>query len=889
MQHFFIIDAIGFLFRSFYAIRGMSSSKGIPTNALYGFIRSIEKLFKDFDPKYCVAVFDGPNNKASRVKLYEHYKSNRTGMPDDLAVQLDPAIEFCKLIGIPVLQIEGVEADDTIGTLTRFGLEKGFFIDIVSQDKDLCQLVSAHVNLIHAHKDNLIINSEKVQELYGVKPEQIVDYLAIIGDTSDNIPGITGLGPKAAASLLKEFHTLKNLYANLDAIASDKKRQQLFDAKEVAFLSQSLAMLDFNVTIPQDLSFYEREQYDQEKLAEFYNRYDFHTLLKSLTSETPVTNSKKITTHTYTIIESEAALFKMLSALEKCPSICVDVESESLDKIDGKIVGIGIGGSPETLFYIPFNGTLDEKIIHRHLKPFFSSKSRAFFGHNIKFDLHLLTTHDLFPTLLGFDTMVASYVLHPENNRHNLDFLSLEILQLNKIPIESLIGSGKNQKSMKEAPIEEVARYCTEDVYATILLKEYFEKEIQKAGLETVFYSIDLPLIPVLYSMERHGIYVDKHGLHELSKVLSVEIKKLEEKIFQLAGFEFNIKSPKQLSEVLFTTLQIKPKKKNATTGFSTSADVLESLENEHPIISSILQYRTFEKLRSTYVDSLPDQIHPKTRRIHCNFNQSVTATGRLSCQDPNLQNIPVRSEIGNQIRAAFRPEDPHSVFLAADYSQIELRIVAHFSEDATLVKAFKHDEDVHRLTASLIFDVPIEAVTSEMRSQAKAVNFGIIYGQQAFGLSKETGLSIKEASLFIQRYFERYPKIKAFLESLKEDARKNGFTKSLMGRKRYLSDIHSKNPMLRAQAERFAVNAPIQGTQADIIKLAMVEIDKLLKERHLKSFMVLQIHDELVFEVPKDELLEVESIVKKTMESVYPLKVPLKVNIAVGKNWAEC
>lgn len=888
-KQFFIIDAIGFLFRSFFAIRGMKSPDGTPTNALYGFIRSIEKLFQDFPIENCVAVFDGPNNKASRLAIYSDYKGHRSQMPDELAIQLSLAHEFCSLYGLSQLSIPGVEADDVIATIAKKAEDAGYHVHIFSQDKDLCQLVGTNIDLIQAHKDNLLIDAKGVQQAYGVSPHQIVDYLAMIGDSSDNIPGIPSLGPKTASKLLQEFGSLEELYKRLDEVDNEKKRQIIFDSKETAFLSKKLASLHFDVNVPQDFSFYFKKNPNLSSLYSFYEKFGFKSLVKDAPKDLAIEETKKTFFFQKKIIESEEDLIHALKILQKHPEICFDCETTSLDKLEAKIVGIGLGCDAHSLFYIPFNGILAEDILHKHLEPFFSSSEHAFFGHNAKFDLHMLRNHQLFPKKLSFDTMIASYVIHPENNRHNLDILSLEILQMEKIPIESLIGEGKNKKTMDLVPIDVVASYCLEDVLATILLKKHFEPLIEKHHLKEIFYEIDLPLVPILYEMERHGIYVDKESLHDLSKFLNKELHHLEKKIFELAGKEFNIKSPKQLGEVLFEELEIVAKSKKTKSGFSTSADILEGLKDKHPIIPFVLQYRTLEKLRSTYVDALPEQIHKKTARIHPTFNQSVTATGRLSCQEPNLQNIPVRSEIGLQIRSAFCPEKSTDVYLAADYSQIELRILAHLSGDQKLIEAFEKDEDIHRLTASLIFDCSKEQVTDEMRAQAKAVNFGIIYGQQAFGLSKEIGLSMKESADFIKKYFERYPGVRDFLENEKQKARDTGYSKSILGRQRLIEDINSKNPMIRAQAERYAINTPIQGTQSDLIKLAMIKIDQLLKKHHLKSFLILQIHDELIFEVKKQEIEQVETIVKKTMEKIFPMKVPLKVNISIGKNWGEC
>jgi DNA polymerase-1 len=551
-------------------------------------------------------------------------------------------------------------------------------------------------------------------------------------------------------------------------------------------------------------------------------------------------------------------------------------------------VGVGLAVTPGEAWYIPLNGKIPREKVIKALKGLLENPSIGWIGHHLKYDLHVCLNEGISPATIAFDTLLASYLINPQTQRHNLDELALEHFRKTKIPIEELLGKGKKQITMDAVPIEKVAAYCCEDVDYTLRLKQLFEPELLKLGLTSLFEQIEIPLISILNKMERAGIYVDIAELKEMSHDLSRSLHTLEKKIYQLAGEEFNLNSPKQLSAILFDKLKIKPPKKT-TTGYSTAADVLESLQNEDPIIKKILEYRSLEKLRSTYVDSLPQEVYAHTHRIHCTFNQSVAATGRLSCQNPNLQNIPVRSEEGKKIRHAFRPQKAHTRFLSADYSQIELRLMAHLSEDPVLIKAFNAGEDIHAYTASLVFEVPLEEVTSEMRYLSKAVNFGILYGQQAFGLSQQLGIEYADAARFIKTYFERYPKVKDYLDFCKEAVRKTGRALTLTGRQRPIPEIHSKNPSLRAQAERLAINTPLQGTAADLIKLAMIEIDALLNKHPEFGVMILQIHDELIFETPEDQVHKLSLHVKKIMEGVMTLKVPLIVDISIGKNWAEC
>ena len=890
MNKLFIVDALNFLFRSYYAIGPMTNPQGESTGALYGFIRSLYKIIKDFSPDHIVVVFDGPDNKKSRTDIYSEYKGHRKSMPEDLFPQIEKAKLFCELAGIPQLCVSGVEADDTMGSIAHWAEKNNIEAYLCSSDKDLCQLVSDKVFVLNVHKENLIINKEKVIELFGVHPEQMIDYLAMVGDASDNIPGLEGFGPKTVVALLSEFTTLDFILNHPEKL-SGKKKETIIAQKDIALLSKQLATIQLNVDFPKEENFFHYIRIDSEKIKEFYKEMNFMSLLKEAegsSHKTAALTSKVEIATSYQLINDETSLLFLIETLKNEVEVCLDVETTGLDPMNDLLVGVGLGVKEGEAFYIPCNGNIPKEKVLGALTDLLSAPHTGFYGHNFKYDLHILLNEGLPLPKVGFDTILASYVLRPSTPRHNLDQLTLEKFGKVKVPIEDLIGKGKTQISMLDVPLEKICHYCCEDIDYTIRLKNLFTKELKTESLESVFYDIEIPLIPILLQMERDGIFVDATKLHDMSKDLALKIHAIETAIYELAGESFNLNSPKQLSVILFEKLGLKAPKKTLT-GFSTAADVLESLEDASPIVKKIIEYRTLEKLRSTYVDALPLFINKKTGRIHCTFNQSVTATGRLSCQDPNLQNIPIRSEEGKKIREAFKPQKEDWLFLSSDYSQIELRLLAHLSDDPSLLYAFENGEDVHAYTASLVFDVPLNQVTPEMRYRAKAVNFGILYGQQAYGLSQELSIDFKEAAKFINTYFERYGKVKEYIENCKTTARNAGYAMTITGRKRPIPELTNKNPMIRNAAERLATNTPLQGTAADLIKIAMRQIQKQISERSIEAMMILQIHDELVFEVHKDSVEELSGVVKKIMENVFTLKVPLVVDISIGKNWGEC
>lgn len=884
MDPLYVIDASGYLYRSYFAIRGMTNDRGESTNAIYGFIRSIMKLRKDFDPKNLVCVFDGPKCGKMRRELYSEYKANRSAMPQDLRYQIDWAREFCDLAGIPQLNLPDVEADDTMGTIAKWAEKDHTKVYLCTSDKDMAQLVTDHVFILNTHKENLILDSKGVEETYGVPPTKIIDYLAIIGDSSDNVPGLSGFGPKTAIELLNTFGDLDTILNNPEKIPGKKKQDTVVAHRDIALLSRLLVTIDTNVPIPHDPSFYQVRDPSLEALREFFNEKKFLSLIKELDGNVKTEKPKEETS--YHLVDDEASFAKLLEMLSKQKEVCFDTETTSERPLIAELVGIGFGIKSGEAWYVPANGVIGLEKVLAGVKPLFENPNIHFYGHNTKYDIHILENYGIHVASIGFDTIIASYILNSHNRRHSLDNLALELFDKTKISITELIGKGKNVVTMAEVPIEKVCEYCCEDVDYTCRLKLLLEPQIKERQLNTLYYDLELPLMRVLQKMERRGIFLDVSKLDEMGKVIKKEIDIISQKIYELAGKEFNLNSPLQMGEILFDQLQIPlpPRTKR-----STNAEVLEILAEDYPIAALILEYRQLEKLRSTYIETLPTEVNPKTHRIHPTFNQSIAATGRLSCQDPNLQNIPVRSESGKKIREAFRPQREGWSYLSADYSQIELRLLAHLTEDPALIHAFTHGEDIHTYTAAQVMGIAIDTVTPEERYKAKAVNFGILYGQGAYGLSKQLGVSQKEASQFIDMYFSRYGRVKEFLEHCKDLARIHGKAVTKLGRERLIPEILSKNAPIRQAAERLAVNTPIQGTAADLIKLAMLKVESEILKKKLNSYMILQIHDELIFEAPDDELEVLAPLVRDNMQGCMELKVPLVVDVSVGKNWKEC
>lgn len=893
MQSLYIIDASGYLYRSYFAIRNMTNSQGESTNALYGFARSLLKLEKDFHPTHIVAVFDGPHGGKKREAIYPNYKAHRNATPPDLIYQIEWAKQLCELMGIPHLNIPEVEADDTMGSVAVWAEKIAQKVYLCTSDKDLCQFVNNRVFILNTHKENLILGASEVEAFHGVPPSQMIDYLAITGDSSDNIPGLSGFGPKTAVALLKEHGSLEFILEHPDVV-SGKKRETIIQQAETARLSKKLVTIDTQVEFPQSEHYFKIKSVEINPLKDFYAKMNFNTLIRELdqgihfganATESPKISSESVT---YTLVDDEHALNELLQNLSRQKEVCFDIETTNEHPLKADLVGIGFAFEPTKAWYIPANGKIGQKRLLEALKELFENSKIGFYSHHVKYSYEVLSNYQITPAHICFDSMLASYLLNSHSHRHGLDYLILELLGKVKIPPSDLLGKGKKEINMGQVPIEKVSHFCCEDVDYMCRLKALLQTSLEERHLTPLLTDLELPLLPVLAAMEERGIYLDTHYLQQLSLEITQQIAILEKEIYLLADCQFNLNSPKQLSEVLFTKMGIKPPKKT-TTGHSTDAEVLDLLAQNYPIAVKILAYRTLEKLRSTYIDALPKEVYEKTHRIHCSFNQTVAATGRLSCQNPNLQNIPIRSEIGRKIRAAFKPEKENWSYLAADYSQIELRLLAHFSADPKLLEAFQEERDIHAHTASTVLGIALEEVTKEQRQSAKAVNFGILYGQQAYGLAKELGIEVKQAASFIDKYFHGYQRVEQFIEECKEKARATGKTVTYTGRERLIPEIHSKNGMLRAAAERLAVNTPIQGTAADLIKMAMLKIDQDFKKRAFKGYMILQVHDELIFEMPDEELEEASVIIREAMESVFTLKIPLVVDIAIGKNWASC
>lgn len=883
MKTLYVLDAAGFIYRSYFAIRGMTNSKGESTNALFGFIRSLLKLMKDFHPDHLVAVFDGPQNSQKRSAIYKDYKAHRSVMPPDLLYQIHYAKDFCHHMGIPWLCVSGVEADDTMGSIAKWAKQFDANVFLCTSDKDLAQLVDEKISLLNTHKENLVLGPKEVEETFGVPPKLIVDYLAITGDASDNVPGLPGLGPKSAAELLQKFGSLEYILSHPEEITG-KKREIIEKEGDKARLSKTLVTIDTEVDFPKERDFFQIKPLNRKALKDFFLEMNFNSLIREMeTLAEPAEEDCE-----YLLVETEEALKELMQFLKTQKEIVLDTETTDFKVASARLVGIGLGVAPKKAWYIPLNAQIPFETVISSINSLMENKDISFVGHNIKFDLHVLKNSGVIVPEVSFDTIIASYLLSSHSRQHSLDQLSLDFFGKIKTPIASLIGKGKSIISMSEVELLKIKDYCCEDVDYTCRLKEHLEIQLKERGLRNLFDTLEMPLLKVLTKMEQHGIYIDIKALENFSIQLGQALQRISGEIFELCGEEFNLNSPKQLSAILFEKLKIKPPKKTAT-GHSTSAEVLELLKWEYPICGKIQEYRVLEKLRSTYVDVLPLQVDPKTGRIHPTFNQSVAATGRLSCQDPNLQNIPVRTEVGRKIREAFKPQFPNWSYLSADYSQIELRLLAHLSEDPVLIEAFLKNEDIHTHTAASIFNLSIDQIDKEHRHRAKAVNFGIIYGQSPYGLSQELGIDVKEASHFIDLYFQKYPRVKDFLNLCKDRARISGKAVTMTGRERAIPEINSKNIQIRNAAERLAINTPFQGTAADIIKLAMLKIDETIEKKSLKGYMILQIHDELIFELPNEEIPLFESFVREAMENVMKLKVPLIVDISIGKNWKEC
>jgi DNA polymerase-1 len=938
-KRLFLLDAYALIFRGYYALikNPRINSKGMDTSAIMGFMNSLFDVIRREKPDHLAVCFD-KDGSAERTELYADYKANRDETPDAIRIAVPYIQNILKAMHIPSIEVSGLEADDIIGTLAKQAEKEDYKVFMVTPDKDFGQLVSENIFMYRpARMGNgiEIWGIPEIQKRFGVeKPEQVIDYLGMMGDASDNIPGLPGVGDKTAKKFIEEFGSLEALLENTDKLKG-KMKEKVEENAELGRLSKKLATICITCDVTFNAKDYELSMPDSEKVQEIFEELEFRRLREqflklfsgetenSPTQVTSTETAKKVSQsagsgqfslfgndgtapatlevisgrktikdipHIYQSVAQGVAMDLFLKNLMKQRSVCFDTETTSLNPLIAELVGIAFSWETGKGFYLPFSEDQEEaQALIEKIRPFFESPDIEKIGQNLKYDIKVLRKYNV--TVEGplFDTMLAHYLINPDM-RHNMDVLAETYLNYTPVSITELIGKkGKNQMSMRDVPLEKQTEYAVEDTDVTFQLAQHFKKELVEAKTIDLFNDIEIPLLSVLADMELEGINLDTAFLKGLTKDLDADIKNLEQKIYTEAGEEFNIGSPKQLGEILFDKLKLVAKPKKTKTGqYSTAEDVLSSLAKEHQIIRDVLEYRGLAKLKSTYVDALPEQVEESTGRVHTDYMQTVAATGRLSSNNPNLQNIPIRTERGRQVRRAFVPRDENYTLLAADYSQIELRIIAALSDEDTMIEAFKNGEDIHASTASKVFNVPLNEVTREQRGNAKTVNFGIIYGVSAFGLSNQTDLSRTEAKELIETYYKTYPKLRNYISEQIDFARDHGYVQTVLGRRRYLKDINGSNAVVRGAAERNAINAPIQGSAADIIKIAMINIHKKLVSGKYKTKMLLQVHDELVFDVYKPELEKVKEMIKNEMENAYQLKVPLVVDLGMGSNWLE-
>ncbi|HEY6837547.1 MAG TPA: DNA polymerase I [Geobacteraceae bacterium] len=882
----YLIDGSSYIYRAYYAIRHLSSPKGFPTNALYGFTQMLLKVLKERKPDHVAVVFD-VGRETFRTALYPDYKANRSAMPEDLVPQIAPIKEMVRAFNIPALELAGYEADDIIATIARDCEARGMAVVVVTGDKDLMQVVSDNVTLLDTMKDKAS-GIPEVAERFGVTPDRVIDILGLAGDTSDNIPGVPGIGEKTAMKLIHEFGSLDTLLERANEVKG-KTGERLREFSEQARLSRRLATVDSRVPLDWSFDAMALGRPDNQELGRLFKEYGFTTLMKELTSEATLSSEKYLTV----LAADDFAL--LLEKLDAADAFAFDLETTSLNPIEAEIVGISVSFSEHEAWYIPVGHSypgapsqLGRDQVLASLEPLLTDPDKRKIGQNIKYDYQVLRSAGITMAGVWCDTMVASYLLNPARSSHGLDTLAVEFLDHKMISYAEVTGQGKEQVNFAQVPVEKASTYSCEDADATFLLQRFFLPKLAEAQMEELYFRLEMPLVPILAEMELAGVMLDLDLLAALSSSFGEQLSGLEQEIYELAGGAFNINSPKQLGEVLFVRMGLPAgKKTKGKTGLSTNVDELERLAADYEIARLILQYRSVAKLKSTYTDALPRLVSPRTGRVHTSYNQAVTNTGRLSSSEPNLQNIPVRTEEGRNIRRAFvAPEG--SVLLSADYSPIELRVLAHLSEDRVFCDAFARDEDIHTRTASEVFGLFPEMVTAEMRRQAKTINFGVIYGQGAFSLAKQLGVSQKVARDFIDNYFERHSGAQAFLEGCVRSAGEKGYVTTILGRRLPIPDIASSNGNIRAFAQRNAVNYPIQGSAADIIKEAMVKVVARMRREGLASRLIMQVHDELVFEVPEGEKLAMEQLVRHEMEHAVELKVPLKVDLNFGRTWSE-
>jgi len=886
----YLVDGSSYIYRAYYAIRHLSNSKGEATNAVFGFTKMLQTLIKQEQPGHLAVIFDA-KGPTFRKELYAEYKANRSAMPEDLVPQIPLIKEVVRAFKLPLLELQGYEADDIIATLARRYAASGMNVTVVTGDKDLMQIVDERISLLDTMKGKRAREAEVI-ERFGVPPRQVLEVLGLAGDSSDNIPGVPGIGEKTASALIQEFGNIENLLANIDKVKGAKRQESLREFADQARLSRKLADLVYDLPVAinyEDLAICPP---DSTQLAEVYRRLEFHQLLQELdlTASGPKTSADA--SH-YQTITAEAALDTMIAQLRAAKRFAFDTETTSLRAVQAKLVGLSFSLTAGSGWYVPvghrYLGAPEQlplELVLKKLRPLLEDAQYEKVGQNIKYDALVLRNAGVELAGITDDCMVLSYLTHPEAKSHGLDALASDLLGHRMIPYKELTGRGQKQIGFAEVEVEKAAVYAAEDADITWRIAEKLLPELPASGAEKLYRDIEMPLVNVLTRVEWQGIRVDAQLLKRLSTEMRVDLARLETEIHDLAGGPFNINSPKQMGEILFEKLGL-PRGKKTKTGWSTNVEVLTVLAEEHTIAAKILDYRSLAKLISTYTDALPQLINPASGRIHTSFNQAVTATGRLSSSEPNLQNIPIRSVEGRRIREAFLPAEGN-LLLAADYSQIELRVMAHMADVAALKESFAAGEDIHRRTASEIFNVFPGMVSDDMRRQAKTINFGVLYGMGAFSLAKDLGIGRKEAQQFIDNYFARYPAVRQFMEARKAEAREHQYVTTLLGRRCAIAEINSSNGAIRSYAERNAINYPIQGSAADIIKVAMVNIDRRLRHENLQTRMVLQVHDELVFDVPAAEVELIKQLVKLEMENAVPLSVPLVVDMGVGANWSE-
>ncbi|MBN1396254.1 MAG: DNA polymerase I [Pirellulales bacterium] len=903
-QTVWAIDAHSLIHQVFHALPEMTGPRGEPVGAVFGFTRDLLYLLEEKRPDYLFCAFDLPG-KTFRHEMYEPYKEQRVEMPDDLAPQIPAIRRVIAALGIPALARQSYEADDVLATLAR-GVEKlGGQCFLVTADKDCRQLISDRVKIFNIRK-NEIYDQARLREDWGIAPSQVVDFQALVGDSVDNVPGVPLIGPKFAQQLLQQYGSLEGVLDHASQVSGAKRKENLLNCRDQALLSRDLVRLDENVPLEIDWNAGRTGNIDLEASLTLFREFGFRSLGEKLaslagqgptastagreTDVSPFDKSAGLITH---IVDSPEAFQKFLDQLRRQKCISIDTETTDVRPRWAKLVGVSMAWNDAEAWYLPLRAPpgephLDAEETIAALKPVLEDPNVEKIGQNLKYDMIVLRAAGVRLAGVAMDTMVASYLLEAGRRNHNLDELARTYLGHETIKISELIGKGKNQRRMDEVPVRRVADYAGEDAWLPPRLRPILDEKLKEAELDNLLETLELPLIDVLADMEYCGVKVDAGRLGELSRRYGLRMEKVQEEIFALAGREVNVASPKQLQVLLFDKLKLPVVKRTAKTGPSTDAEVLEELAPLHPLPAKILEYRQYAKLKNTYVDALPEMICPETGRVHASFHQAVTATGRLSSSDPNLQNIPARTEQGREIRSAFTAGRDDWILLSADYSQIELRVLAHFSGDAKLAEAFARDEDIHARVAGSVNGVPLEKVTPEMRRAAKAVNFGVIYGQGAFGLARALGIDQDEAARFIDNYFEGYPGIEEFLRKVLADCRKNGYVKTILGRRRAISGVREGAGRQRNLAERTAVNTVIQGSAADLIKRAMIDIHRRLRTERLSARMLLQIHDELILEVPANQLHELVALVREEMSGAFTLKVPLKVDMKAGPNWAE-